>query len=49
MINKIKNIFASAKATSEVAKIHYEWDLQRSRALSPSELSEIDAIFSRSL
>lgn len=29
--------------------IHREWDRQRSRAMSPSELSEIDAIFGRNL
>lgn len=34
-------------ATSETEKIHREWDRQRSRAMSPSELSEIDAIFAR--
>ena len=36
-------------ATSETEKIHREWDRQRARALSPSELSEIDAIFSRAI
>ena len=35
--------------TSEAEKIHIEWDRQRARAMSPSELSEIDAIFSRSI
>lgn len=35
--------------TSETEKIHREWDRQRARAMSPSELSEIDAIFSRSI
>ena len=34
---------------SENEKIHREWDRQRARAMSPSELSEIDAIFSRSI
>lgn len=34
-------------ATSDGHKIYREWDRQRSRAMSPSELSEIDAIFSR--
>lgn len=33
--------------TNETEKIHREWDKQRSRAMSPSELSEIDAIFAR--
>lgn len=34
---------------SEKEKIHREWDKQRSRAMSPSERSDIDAIFSRAL
>lgn len=29
--------------------IHREWDRQRARALSPSDLAEIDAIFSRAI
>lgn len=29
--------------------ISREWDRQRARALSPSDLAEIDAIFSRAL
>ena len=29
--------------------IHREWDRQRERAMSPADLSEIDAIFARSL
>lgn len=32
---------------SDVEKIHIEWDKQRAKAMSPSELSEIDAIFAR--
>ena len=35
--------------TSETEKMYREWDRQRARAMSPSELSEIDAIFSRSI
>lgn len=34
---------------SESEKISREWDKQRARAMSPSELSDIDAIFSRAL
>lgn len=49
MVTKIKRFFMSAKATSEAVKIRNEWDRQRARAMSPSELSEIDAIFSRAL
>lgn len=41
------NLFTTA--TSDNEKIHREWDRQRARAMSPSELSEIDAIFSRSI
>lgn len=39
------NIFTSSTRTTE--GIYREWDRQRSKAMSPSELSEIDAIFSR--
>lgn len=42
------NLF-DKNATSDVQKIRREWDKQRLRAMSPSELSEIDAIFSRSI
>lgn len=35
--------------TNETEKVQREWDRQRARAMSPSELSEIDAIFSRSV
>lgn len=45
MIQSIKNIFA--QATSSQAKIYREWDKQRANAKTPSELAEIDAIFSR--
>jgi hypothetical protein len=43
--NLFSGIFSPAK--SEGQKIYREWDRQRSRAMSPSEVSEIDAIFSR--
>lgn len=33
--------------TSDNEKIIREWDRQRAKAKSPSELSEIDAIFAR--
>lgn len=36
-------------ATSETQKIYKEWDRQRLKAMSPSEISEIDAIFARHL
>lgn len=42
------NLF-DKNATSDVQKIYREWDRQRAKALSPSDLSEIDAIFSRHL
>ena len=42
------NLFTN-NATSANEKVHREWDRQRARAMSPSELSEIDAIFSRSI
>jgi hypothetical protein len=43
-----ENLFTK-NATSETGKIYREWDRQRSRAISPNDLAEIDAIFSRHL
>jgi hypothetical protein len=45
------SLFASLfeSVTNENEKVYREWDRQRARALSPSELSEIDAIFSRAV
>ena len=48
----LASIFASVfdrEAGTGRNAIHREWDRQRARALSPSELAEIDAIFSRAL
>ena len=45
MIQTIKNLWTGA--TSTQSKIYREWDRQRANAKTPSELSEIDAIFSR--
>lgn len=42
MFSPIKNIFAP-----EYYSFYREWDKQRSLARTPSELAEIDAIFSR--
>ena len=45
-------MFGSEHLDSEAARhrqIHRESDRQRSRAASPSERAEIDAIFSRAL
>lgn len=39
------NIFTSPKRVS--SNIYIEWDRQRAKALGPSDLAEIDAIFSR--
>lgn len=36
-------------ATSNTQKIYREWDRQRAKAISPNDLAEIDAIFSRHL
>ena len=36
-------------ATSNVTDIQREWDKQRAKAMSPAEIAEIDAIFSRSV
>jgi hypothetical protein len=43
-----ENLFTSS-ATSEAEKIYREWDRQRASAYGPSDLAEIDAIFSRHL
>lgn len=41
------NLFTSP--TKETEKIYREWDRQRAKAISPNDLAEIDAIFSRHL
>lgn len=47
-IGKIfSNLFQTV--TSDTDKVYREWAKQRSRAMSPSEVSEIDAIFARHL
>ena len=43
----IAGIFNSSRRADIDA--YREWDRLRSRAMSPSEISEIDAIFSRNL
>ena len=47
----LKFLHALIKRTvvSPADKARREWDIQRARAKSPSELSEIDAIFSRAM
>lgn len=35
--------------TIRASRVRREWDRQRSLAMSPSELAEIDAIFARNL
>jgi hypothetical protein len=45
-------MFDHAHLDPEVARrrqIHREWDRQRAMAVTPSERSEIDAIFGRNL
>jgi len=41
--------FFTSRTTSETEKIYREWDRQRLRAVGPTDLAEIDAIFSRHL
>ena len=43
--NKVFSITENEE--SHGVKIYREWDRQRARALGPSDLAEIDAIFSR--
>lgn len=48
----LSGVFSTAKPKSEywsTLRLRHEWDRQRARAKSPSELAEIDAIFSRAL
>lgn len=50
--NLFANLFGGHHTNTEGnsrADIYREWDRQRARAMSPSERSEIDAIFSRSV
>lgn len=42
------NVF-DKNATSDVQRVYREWDRQRAKAISPNDLAEIDAIFSRHL
>jgi hypothetical protein len=42
----LENIFTK-KVKSHQWNIYKEWSYQRSKALGPSDLAEIDAIFSR--
>jgi len=41
--------FFTSRTISETEKIYREWDRQRLRAVGPTDLAEIDAIFSRHL
>lgn len=47
MIQKIKNMFIKPTQESNTKRLYREWDKQRSLARTPSEVSEIDAIFAR--
>jgi hypothetical protein len=42
-----ENLFTNV--ISDTEKIYREWDRQRANAYGPSDLAEIDAIFSRHL
>ena len=51
-MNKIKRafvLFFTKPAATEMEKIYKEWDKHRSGAHGPSDLAEIDAIFSRAI
>lgn len=46
------SVFGSGRLDADAAHrkaVYREWDRQRRNAMSPSDLAEIDAIFSRSL
>ena len=38
-----------SREAAQRRQMHRDWDRQRARAISPSDLAEIDAIFSRNL
>jgi hypothetical protein len=50
-MDTIKKIFSNlfAAPTKGHNRIYREWDKRRNAAITPSELSEIDAIFARHL
>jgi hypothetical protein len=53
-VKALGKLFSSMFTTTEESvskneRIHREWDRARMRSMSPSETSEIDAIFSRNL
>jgi len=51
-MKSIGNLFARVFDQNEPStrkNVYREWDRQRSKALGPSDLAEIDAIFSRQL
>ena len=48
IFNKIFSFGANTVSNARM-DTYREWDLQRSKALSPSDRDEIDAIFSRAL
>ena len=52
LLDRISKTFYYRPKNEEKSKtkdIYREWDYQRSKALGPSDLAEIDAIFSRHL
>jgi len=49
MIQKIKQMISRKKEVSHRDMLYREWDRARARAITPSERSEIDAIFARQL
>jgi hypothetical protein len=47
LISNIVNIFSSPKRDNE--NIYRQWNKMRNNAMGPSDLAEIDAIFTRHL
>lgn len=43
----LMSMFKNPSITRQQETVYQEWDRLRSRAMSPSERAEIDAIFSR--
>ena len=47
LFSRIVNVFSSPKRNNE--SVYREWNRMRNNAIGPSDLAEIDAIFTRHL
>ena len=49
IVNSLLGGIGQDEATTQRKQIYRDWDRERRNALTPSDLAEIDAIFSRAL